>query len=188
MENPIPPALSKLSPVRYFQLTGSNLFTLPFLFRNSPNGDKIPRSATKISNMILWRMDIIQNWRNFHVLCLSGRSPNVPCPSLSRTILPNRILLASALVASALWLPFQAHAGPTLDQSISNQLDLNCEVLTRWGPAAGSSPELNSICGVVGGSGAGGSRMMRRGTNTMRESSSITLRGASTPRGLQIAS
>ena len=165
MENPIPQALSKISTARYFQLTGRYLFPPTFIFRSSPNGDRIPRSATKISNMILWPMDIIQNSRNFDVSWLSGRSTNVPCPSLSRTILPNRILLASALVASALWLPSQALAGQTLDQAISNQLDLNCQVLTGWGPAAGLSPELNSICDAAGGGGPGGSRMMRRRTS-----------------------
>jgi len=72
-------------------------------------------------------------------------------------LLPNRILLAFALVAAVLWLPSQTLAATTLDQAVANQLDLDCGGLTGGvGSVPGLSAELTAICDDPGASGAGG--------------------------------
>ena len=93
-------------------------------------------------------MGVMQNSRNFHISWLTGRSTTAPHHSHSRKLLPNRILLAVALVASVLWLPAQALAAQTLDQAIANQLDLDCNVLTggAGGSVPGLEPDLAFIC------------------------------------------
>jgi len=74
-------------------------------------------------------------------------------------LLPNRILLAFALVAAILGLPALALSATTLDQAIANQLDLQCQNLTGGGAVPGLGPNLTALCNDIPsgpGSSAGG--------------------------------
>ena len=97
--------------------------------------------------------------RNFKCLELLGSSNKAAHSRLFRKRLPNRALLVSALVASALWLPSQAFAAKTLDQAIANQLDLQCQNLTGGGAVPGLGPNLTNLCNDIPsgpGSSSGG--------------------------------
>ena len=104
-------------------------------------------------------MSILHGIRNFTCLELVGSSNKAAHSRLFKKRLPNRALLVSAFVASALWLPSQAFAAKTLDQAIANQLDLQCQNLTGGGAVPGLGPNLTNLCNDIPsgpGSSSGG--------------------------------
>ena len=80
---------------------------------------------------------------------------------LSRQLLPNSILLTTALFAIAIWLPTQALAATTLNDALAFQLNSQCANLTGGGAVAGLGPNLTTICNTIpadpGGSVGGAS-------------------------------